>query len=128
MRKNKKTGRVDRNVYIRAHFTVDKTFDLVESGNNRSKATLYANILKIDVFENEGDASAILSTIETDFAKLQKADKALTQQKTTEKQNVVQEKYEVVSNMRNYLSSQEDIGEDLKKDLLDKTITHYEGE
>jgi hypothetical protein len=65
LKKNQKTGKVDRTVNIRILFNVDQRSEIDTNNGTKTRCDLYLNILSIEVFDNPDFASAPMISIPT---------------------------------------------------------------
>lgn len=114
MRKDKRTGEVDRTVYLKVIFKIDDNAEIVESGETRKNVTLFAYITTLEVYQTPDFLSEPIAIIETDFKALEQIDSEEKSETTEYPDKMI----EAISDMDRFLSSNKNIDKEMKTKII----------
>jgi hypothetical protein len=97
LRKNNKTGKIDRTIHMRLYFVLDEYMEIDETVAGRFKYRIFANILNVDFFESTDFSAPVLTSIETSIKSKMEQAKAQEENdaKVKAKLENVQKKHEI---------------------------------
>ena len=120
MRKDKRTGKVDRTIYLKIYYNLKEYIEVEDMSATRTKVTLFADITKIEAYENPDYLTEPLATISTDYFIKQQEEKAKAEEKTAE----INKESETVKQINEYLN-EKDVDKELKAQIMHTTVEYY---
>ena len=120
MRKDKRTGKVDRTIYLKIYYNLKDYIEVEEMSTSRTKVTLFADITKIEAYENPEFLTEPLATISTEYFIKQQAEKKETEEKSAE----IKKESETVKQLNEYLN-EKDVDKELKAQIMHTTVEYY---
>ncbi|MBN2484524.1 MAG: DUF4852 domain-containing protein [Bacteroidales bacterium] len=120
MRKDKRTGHVDRKVHLKIYFNLTDIVEIEDVTDTKKKITLFANITHIEAYENSEYLTVPLANISTTYQVKKESEKA----KAQEEKNKKPDEINAVNNLNTYLHH-ENVDKELKAKLMKTAIEHY---
>lgn len=120
MRKDKRSGKVDRTVYLKIYFNVKDYFEYEDLSDSKQKVTLFANITKIEAYENDAFLTDPLASISTEYllTKLQ------AEKEKKKKKDEANAEVKTVNDLNEFLSDHK-VDKELKAKLMKTAVEHY---
>ena len=122
MRKDKRSGKVDRTIHLKVSYVLKDYIEIEDVSESRKKITLFAEITKVEAYENPGFLSDPLATISTEYFLKQQREKQEAEKAKADAQ--INKEAETVKALNKYLS-EKDVDKDLKAQIMHTTVEYY---
>lgn len=125
LKKSQKTGKVERKVHVRIKFKMADEMDFQPATAVKSHVTLYANIIEIEVYDNEDFASAPLVSIPTSLKTGIASKSDDTENKEEKEKDPDLEAFKIIGGVK-YKLDEMGADEELQEEIMDTAVEYYD--